>query len=166
MSPPFYLTTHLLSGASKSVVSRLDDRPTLFCLKPLATGYISTRPAHINRLSTYLKVAIESWPHLNTLVFAPKKHHDALFTEVLPLLPQLGCLRSLTVNVSCADEKHVPELVQLRDLRSLTIQSPTRALLQSLPQWLEELQSTLRDLRLMVSLSIFNSFIHANLSSV
>lgn len=98
-----------------------------------------------------MKTAVESWPNLNTLVFAPKKHHDALFTEVLPLLPHLSCLRNLTVNVSCADEKHVPALVQLRNLESLTIQSPTRALLQSLPQWLEELQSTLRNFRLTVS---------------
>lgn len=151
MSPPFYLTTHRLYDASKSVVSHLDDRLTLFGLNPLDTGYISTRPAHINTLSKYLKTAVESCPNLNTLVFAPKKHHEALFTSVLPLLPQLGCLRSLTVNVSCADEKHVPALVQLRNLESLTIQSPTRALLQSLPQWLEELQSTLRDFRLTVS---------------
>ncbi|EIW56873.1 uncharacterized protein TRAVEDRAFT_127248 [Trametes versicolor FP-101664 SS1] len=115
------------------------------------SGYISTRPAQISRLSKYMKTAVESWPNLNTLVFAPKKHHDALFTEVLPLLPHLSCLRNFTVNVSCADEKHVPALVQLRNLESLTIQSPTRALLQSLPQWLEELQSTLRNFRLTQS---------------
>lgn len=104
-------------------------------------------------MANYLKSAIECWTNLHTVVFAPKLHHDGLFTDVLPLLARLERLRSLTVNVSCADEKHAHVLVQLRNLESLTIQSPTRAILQLLPQWLAELQKTLRDFRLTVYVS-------------
>ncbi|OJT11096.1 hypothetical protein TRAPUB_12380 [Trametes pubescens] len=69
---------------------------------------------------------------------------EPIFCNVGDLYPRMA----IEVNVSCADEKHVPALVQLRNLESLTIQSPTRALLQSLPQWLGELQNALRDFRL------------------
>ncbi|KAI0632678.1 hypothetical protein C8Q77DRAFT_1058376 [Trametes polyzona] len=112
------------------------------------SGFVSTRPAPLNKLPGYLMGALECWVNLHTVVFAPRQYHEDLFTDILPLLPRLQRLRSISVNPSCADEKHAAALVQLRRLESLTIHSPTRAILQFLPDWLKELEPTLREFRL------------------
>ncbi|KAH9886922.1 hypothetical protein C8Q73DRAFT_748707 [Cubamyces lactineus] len=112
------------------------------------SGYLSTRPPPLNKFHAQLRGAIECWPNLHTVVLAPRQYHESVFAEILPLLPRLALLRSITVNAACCDEKHAPLLVELRDLEVLTIESPTRAILQRLPDWLGELSRSLRVLRL------------------
>ncbi|KAI0364045.1 hypothetical protein BV20DRAFT_1039616 [Pilatotrama ljubarskyi] len=112
------------------------------------SGYLSPRPPPLNKLSEYLRAAMECWPNLQTVVFTPKQFHEDVFTDTLPLLLGLRYLRSLAVNASCTDEKHSSVLVQLRGLECLTIEAPTRAILQRLPDWLGHLESTLRTIRM------------------
>ncbi|KAI8992763.1 hypothetical protein BD414DRAFT_482144 [Trametes punicea] len=112
------------------------------------SGYLSSRPPPMNKFPAQLKSAVECWPVLNVVTLSPKTYHESVFTDVLPLLGRLSFLRSLTVNAACTDEQHTPTLVQIRQLESLTIESPTRAILQRLPDWLAELQKTLRTFRL------------------
>ena len=113
-------------------------------------GWLSPRPPPLNKLSSRLKELIQCWPNIQTVVLAPSQFHENVFTDVLPLLLELSALRHLTVNTSCTNESHAPLLAQLRNLESLTIQSPSRAVLQLLPEWLEALSPTLRRFHLMV----------------
>ncbi|KAI0334304.1 hypothetical protein GY45DRAFT_1431831, partial [Cubamyces sp. BRFM 1775] len=83
------------------------------------SGYLSTRPPPLNKLHTQLRSAIECWPNLQIVVFAPRQYHEGLFAEVIPLLPQLVFLRSIRVNAACSGENHAPLLVKLRNLESL-----------------------------------------------
>ncbi|KAI9061905.1 hypothetical protein FKP32DRAFT_1575048 [Trametes sanguinea] len=111
-------------------------------------GYLSGRPPPVNTFPAQLKSAVECWQNLQIIVFAPKQYPDHLFTDTLPLLSQLPLLQSLAVNGTCTDEQHSIKLVHIIQLESLTIESPTRAILQRLPEWLEQLAGTLRALRL------------------
>ncbi|KAI0669045.1 hypothetical protein C8Q78DRAFT_1044339 [Trametes maxima] len=115
------------------------------------SGFLSPRPPPINKFPAYIRSAVECWPNLQTLVFAPQMYHENLFNDTLLLLPNLALLNSLSVNSACTREGYADLLVQIRGLESLTIQSPTRAILQLLPEWLGRLQSTLRTLRLTSS---------------
>ncbi|KAI0640962.1 hypothetical protein C8Q79DRAFT_1004016 [Trametes meyenii] len=112
------------------------------------SGFLSSRPPPINKFPAYVRSAVECWPNLQALVFSPQMYHESLFNDTLPLLPRLTLLKSLSVNTACTNESHVDVLVQVRGLEILTIQSPTRAILQLLPDWIGQLQNTLRILRL------------------
>lgn len=59
-------------------------------------------------------------------------------------------LRALAVNTSCTDEECAPILSQLTGLSSLSISSPTRAILGALPGWLHRLSDSLAELHLTV----------------
>ncbi|TBU38334.1 hypothetical protein BD309DRAFT_972136 [Dichomitus squalens] len=67
------------------------------------------------------------------------------------LLNSRSSLRHLVVKATCLTAGNVATLVQLRNLQSLSIGSPSRAILQVLPEWLRQLQSTLRKLGLTES---------------
>ncbi|KAI0776615.1 hypothetical protein BD413DRAFT_602174 [Trametes elegans] len=112
------------------------------------SGYLSTRPPPFNKFSDHLRSGIECWKNINSVIFTPRRFCEDVLTDSLSLLSTLSCLRHLTINTSCTGEKQVQHVVQLRDLESLTIESPTRAVLQVLPDWLGELQSSLRAFRL------------------
>ncbi|TFK88123.1 hypothetical protein K466DRAFT_489557 [Polyporus arcularius HHB13444] len=110
------------------------------------SGYLSARPPPLNKFPEQLSAAVEYWPNLQTVVFAPALYHDSTFTDALPLLLRLSALRELTVNGACTNDALAPVLVQVRGLESLAIQSPSRAVLQLLPEWLAALRPTLRKL--------------------
>ena len=114
-------------------------------------GYLSTRPPPLNKFPDQLKTVVACWPNLRSVTFAPRQYHDDTLNDTLPLLLSLPLLRCLSVNPSCTGDSHAATLAQLRNLQSLTIQSPTRAVLQILPDWLRELKTTLRTFRLTVS---------------
>ncbi len=118
---------------------------------PPLKGYLSARPPPLNKLPGQLKALVECWTNLRSVTFAPQQYHDDTFNSTLLLLLSLPRLQHLSVNPSCSGDGHVATLTQLRNLQSLTIQSPTRAVLQILPDWLRELKPTLRTLHLTVS---------------
>ena len=122
-------------------------------------GYLSSRRPPLNKFSIQLRSAMESWPNLHTVIFAPSQYHENVFDNVLPLLLQLSNLRNLTINTSCYNENHIPTLSQLRNLESLTIHSPSRAVLYLLPSLLESLQPTLKTLQLMVRVCVYSQII-------
>ena len=113
-------------------------------------GYLSVRPPPLNKFPAQLKAAVECWPNLQTVFFAPAQYHESTFVDTLPLLLRLSALRDLTVNGACANDALASVLVQLRGIESLEIQSPGRAILQFLPDWLAALRPTLRKLHLTV----------------
>ncbi|KAH9856164.1 hypothetical protein C2E23DRAFT_882278 [Lenzites betulinus] len=112
------------------------------------SGFLPGHPKIRNRMMEYIETAIKSWPNLQTIVLDPTSYHPSLFTEILPLLPQLQFLRSLHVNAYGIDQALAPKLTELRNLNSLTLHSPSRALLDLLPRWLGKLQDTLREFKL------------------
>ncbi|KAI1795387.1 hypothetical protein LXA43DRAFT_882089 [Ganoderma leucocontextum] len=112
------------------------------------SGYLSTRPPPLNKFPGQLKSIVECWTNLQSVTFAPRKYHTDTFNDTLPLLLSLPFLQHLTLNPSCMGEAHVATVPQLRNLQSLTIQSPTRAVLQILPDWLRGLRPTLRSFHL------------------
>ncbi|KAI0351224.1 hypothetical protein OH77DRAFT_1487729 [Trametes cingulata] len=112
------------------------------------SGYLPSRPPPLNKLPGHLKAAIECWPNIQTVILTPKQYHKDVFTEMLSSLLGLQYLRNLTVNASCTEEKHSSVLAQVRGLESLTIEAPTRAILQVLPDWTGQLESSLRTFRL------------------
>ena len=97
---------------------------------------------------------MECWPHLHTVVFAPRQSHEHVFNETLPLLLHLPFLRHLTINSAGGLESHVPILAQLRHLETLTIHSPSRAVLHILPELLGHLMPGLKALHLMVCIRL------------
>lgn len=113
-------------------------------------GYVLARPPPRNTLSKLLATAIKSFVNLHSVQFTPITYHEDLFVPSLPLLQPTHTLTNLTVNASCSDEARAPTLVQITGLHSLTLLNPGRAILQLLPEWLERLSSTLRELHLKV----------------
>jgi len=72
------------------------------------------------------------------------------------LLIHAPFLSELYLNQSCYENaEEVRLLTQIRGLRVLSISSPTRALLQELPAWLQNLQPGLRELHLKVRRLLF-----------
>ncbi|KAI0920231.1 hypothetical protein AcV5_010030 [Taiwanofungus camphoratus] len=107
------------------------------------SGYLSSRPHSLNSFSSSLRDAIQLWPNITTVVFAPKHYYEDLFTTVLQHLPTCAFLRDLTVNASCTDEIRAPILTRIEGLEKLTIYNPSRAVLELLPEWLRRLSGTL-----------------------
>ncbi|OCH86234.1 hypothetical protein OBBRIDRAFT_855495 [Obba rivulosa] len=107
-------------------------------------GYLSTRPLHMTRLATNILDGVRAYHNLHTIVFAPKQYDENLFTDIIPLLHSCASLQDLTVGPACTNALCTPALVQIENLERLAIQSPTRAILQRLPEWLGRLSSTLR----------------------
>ncbi|KAH9916577.1 uncharacterized protein BXZ73DRAFT_92472 [Epithele typhae] len=102
----------------------------------------------LNQFSSRLKAAVECWPNLRTVVFTPRTQQDHLFDDALPLLLQLPYLESFTCDPACGSELNAQTLSQLRNLKSLTIETPKRVILQLLPELLRDLKPTLRTLSL------------------
>ncbi|KAJ7482184.1 hypothetical protein B0H11DRAFT_2232414 [Mycena galericulata] len=104
-------------------------------------GYLS------NALPETLLSAVKAFVNLNTLEILPETHPDDLFSAVLAELKSRTSLVTLRVNSACADEIRAPLLVDIGGLRELALKSPSRAILQLLPDWLTRLP-TLRELHL------------------
>ncbi|KAF8182927.1 hypothetical protein BJ912DRAFT_977178, partial [Pholiota molesta] len=119
-----------------------------YVLSLQVSGYVSARPPPRNTLSELLATAIKSFVNLHSVQFTPVTYHEELFAPSLPLLQSTHPLTNLTVNASCSNEARAPTLVQITGLHSLTLLNPGRAILQLLPEWLERLSSTLRELHL------------------
>ena len=85
--------------------------------------------------------------------FTPQTYHEDLFRESLIALRELGSLTEIAVNASCTDDANAPALVELCGLKKLTVDNPTRAILQLLPDWLRRLSGTLQELHLKVNCS-------------
>lgn len=85
------------------------------------------------------------------MTLSPDDCHADVFNDTLEAL-RLNCpyLTELSVNFACTDEVRSPILAQINGLRKLRISSPTRAILQLLPEWLERLSSSLVELHLTV----------------
>ncbi|KAF5375445.1 hypothetical protein D9615_007974 [Tricholomella constricta] len=111
-------------------------------------GFISTRSSPLFILCDTIAHAIEKFINLSKLTLCPITYHQSLFTKTLELLPALTHLRELTVNSSCMGSETAPLLTRIEGLRKLTLRSPGRLILDSLPGWLERLSPTLVGLHL------------------
>ena len=79
---------------------------------------------------------------------------EDLFVEPLRLLRSSPDLRTLEVNAACTGRASAPVLSEIVGLGSLTLIDPGREILNLLPDWLSRLSDTLRELHLLVSLSL------------
>ncbi|KAL6307344.1 hypothetical protein BKA93DRAFT_816002 [Sparassis latifolia] len=111
-------------------------------------GYLTYRPPFAITFPAELRAALRCWCNLNTIIVAPKQHHEDLLNDILPLLPEVPKLHALSINSSYAQEVHTQILVQVGQLEALTIQNPSRAVLSLLPEWLGRMSRTLRELHL------------------
>ena len=84
----------------------------------------------------------------------PMQAPEALFVESLHLLRNSPDLQTLKVNAACTDGASAPVLSEIVGLGSLTLINPSRAILDLLPNWLSRLSDTLRELHLLVSMSV------------
>lgn len=116
-----------------------------------ALGFISPRPPPLNTFPAVLSHAVQLFTHLSRVTLTPITFHEDLVTETLITLKSLSCLQTLTVGSCCTDDARAPLLVEITGLRHLAIVSPTRAVLQLLPEWLSRLSNTLAELHLKVS---------------
>ncbi|KAI0789308.1 hypothetical protein C8Q75DRAFT_767528 [Abortiporus biennis] len=117
-----------------------------YVLELRISGYLNTRSAPLNKFSTVLCHAIQQWSNVQTIVLTPQAYPQDLMENVLAALLNCAHLNHLTINSSCCDENCVPILTRLTALTSLTIENPTRVMLQALPEWLGRLQPTLTKL--------------------
>lgn len=117
------------------------------------------------KLSAIIVNAISVFTNLRTSILTPATF-EGIFTGILKQLTERSDkridngshvpstpppLRELVVNPSCTDAVRAPILYQLTGLSKLTILSPTRAVLELLPDWLRRLSDTLTELHLRVS---------------
>lgn len=103
----------------------------------------------MNSLPETLLSAVKAFENLHTLEILPETYPEDLFTELLVEAKNRTSLVDLRVNSSCTDEIHAPLLADIGGLRELALKSPSRAILQLLPDWLARLPS-LRELHLTV----------------
>ncbi|KAF7319059.1 hypothetical protein HMN09_00242100 [Mycena chlorophos] len=83
--------------------------------------------------------AIRACANLQTLEVVPDIHPDDYFTAILQHALELPSLNTLRVNSSCMSESDCGILLQFTKLRRLELKSPTRAVLNVLPEWLGRL---------------------------
>lgn len=123
-------------------------------------------------LSSVILDAIKAFRNLRVAIFTAMPFHPNTFTRILWHLVTLNTqissnhssetphcrvishdtpnLQELAVNASCTDEINAPILAQISGLSILSIYSPTRAILDLLPDWLRRLSDSLTELHLKV----------------
>ncbi|KAK7694427.1 hypothetical protein QCA50_001613 [Cerrena zonata] len=106
-------------------------------------GFLEDRPPPMNRFPQTLSEALREWTNLRSFALTPYRYPQELILTTFETLPQCLSLRDLTVNASCCSEEAVPLLVRICSLENLTIESPGRAILNLMPEWLNRLSSTL-----------------------
>ncbi|KAJ7468685.1 hypothetical protein FB451DRAFT_379180 [Mycena latifolia] len=104
-------------------------------------GYLSTCPTTWDPLSETLLTAVHAFSNLHTVEILPEMYNSELFTPLLSELKDRTCLANLRVNSSCTDDGNAPILAKIVGLRTLELKSPSRAILQLLPDWLGRLTS-------------------------
>jgi hypothetical protein len=99
-----------------------------------------------------LRDALRKFTNIRSVKFVPATFHEDVFVDSLKLLPNPHTsLRELTLSSSCtSDEEKVSLLTGIKGLCKLALHSPGRAILQHLPEWLENNSSTLDELHLLV----------------
>lgn len=142
--------------------------PLHFC-RGVYTGYLSPT----DTLSTIILNAITNFENLRVAILTPTTFDEGVFTNVLKFFasspsPDISTsthapsphaprnLQELIVNTSCTDEERAPLLTQVTGLSKLSIHSPTRAILELLPDWLRRLSDSLTELHLKVRIYTFH----------
>lgn len=90
--------------------------------------------------------------NVQTVSLLPQTYHEDLFDKILPELKMRSSLTDLQVNASCLDERKAPIMTTFERLTRLTLYDPTRAILNLLPDWLERLSISLKELHLRVGI--------------
>ncbi|KAJ3565671.1 hypothetical protein NP233_g7486 [Leucocoprinus birnbaumii] len=138
----------------------------------LNPGYLPSRPSNTSSaLSITILNAIEAFTNLRVAIFTPTTFLPESLTPVLsflaptitpppsPLISESESkpepehamsrnLRELVINASCTDENNAQIVSRMIGLSKLSIRSPTRAILELLPGWLERLSNSLVELHL------------------
>ncbi|KAK2465510.1 hypothetical protein APHAL10511_002402 [Amanita phalloides] len=173
-SPPFRPVLNLRDRGTLTEPSQF----TSACLPQYAplvkelriSGFLSTRPPPLHTFSVTLLNAVRVFDHLRAVCFTPTTYHEELFTQTLQALIDIGSLEDLAVNSSCTDAPRAPLITQIRGLSKLELHNPTRAILELLPDWLDQLSETLRELHLKgncgsITPGVLNAFVLPPLQS-
>ena len=99
---------------------------------------------------------MECWPNIQSATLTPRKYGEGTLGDTLSLLCSRSSLRHLTIKAPVLTEEDVTVIARMRNLQSLSIEWPSRAILQVLPEWLDSLQGTLRTLRFTASTMAFS----------
>lgn len=136
----------------------LDGPRLTFCWD--ATGFLSPRPPPRNTLHAILSDALRKFTSIRSLKVVPATFHEGLFLDTLKTLQLnsqqgMSSLRELVLNSSCtSDEEKVSLLTGVTGLSKLALHGPGRVVLEHLPGWLSRNADTLRELHLLVSVSV------------
>ncbi|KAJ7088564.1 hypothetical protein C8R43DRAFT_297607 [Mycena crocata] len=130
-------------------------------------GYFTPPTATLDLPGTLL-AAVNAFKNLHTVEILPETYPEALFTPILAELAIRDALANLRVNASCTDDVTAPVLVSIGGLRRLEVQSPSRAILRFLPEWLGRLLP-LKELHLTnncgsITPGVLRSFILPNIA--
>ena len=127
--------------------------PTYYYATPASSqsspGYIYIRLSARSSFEAKLSNAIRTFRNLDTVNLSPTECQPS-FIGVLSALTHCHKLRELIVNRSCMDEPTASVLRTIEGLERLTLQHPTRAVLNLLPEWLGRLSTSLNELHLKV----------------
>jgi len=145
-----YLGMHHMSSTFKLVVCSFFDL-SLENRSNFIKGTMMTRHPPKNCFPEALQNAIKTWTNLCSIRFTTMESYDKLFTEPLRLLRDISSLHTVHLGGTWLDEERVPILVELERLKNVSIVSPSRAMLSSLPGWLRKLEENLIQLHLLVS---------------
>ncbi|KAF5347298.1 hypothetical protein D9756_009891 [Leucocoprinus leucothites] len=140
------------------------------------TGYLPSRASPNDTLSKTILNATATFQNIRVAIFTPTTFLPDTLLPILSYLAQPSSiqtsfeeqlsekpsrqitehdtqspnLRELVVNTSCTDGNNAPILTQITGLSELSIHSPTRAILDLLPDWLRRLSDSLIELHLKV----------------
>jgi hypothetical protein len=113
----------------------------------------------LNTFPTTLLNAIRIFHRLRVACFTPRIYHGETFTPTLETLKDMPTLKDLAINSSCTDAPRAPLITQIRGLTRLELRDPTRAILELLPDWLNHLSETLKELHLKVNLHLLYRYL-------
>ncbi|KAK7447033.1 hypothetical protein VKT23_014246 [Stygiomarasmius scandens] len=138
-----------MPGVISSWTSALLPRYAPYVKYLQVSGTMMTRHPPKNCFPEALQNAIKTWTNLCSIRFTTTESYGKLFTEPLRLLRDFSSLHTIHLGGAWLDDEQVPILVELERLKSVTIVSPSRAMLSSLPGWLRKLEENLIQLHLL-----------------
>ncbi|KAF7316182.1 hypothetical protein MIND_00136400 [Mycena indigotica] len=130
-------------GQTTGILDRLLSA-TLHCYAPFVHSFSVQGLLLENVVASFpiaetLLAAIKAFVNLKTLELVPDIYPDDFFTPILQQALELSSLQILRVNSSCMSEADSAILANLVRLRVLELRSPTRAILNILPDWLTKM---------------------------
>ena len=110
----------------------------------------------ITRLARVFQQAICRFSNLQRLSFQPHCPEGRLLEVILDEVPNFEAIKSLHIKCACLPPDSVNVLKRFKSLQSLTLLSPTAEVLHVLPDILQDLRCSLKNLAFKVRSFLFS----------